>query len=350
MTRELLIQCPDGQTKTYPLEGDRVCLGRSSAAELCFAEDAGLSRQHLALEREGNDWVVQDLGSKNGTLVNNVPLKARLLLRPGDRITAGHLVIVYDEPSASPGQPAPGIVVFDGSATSDSPSTSTVITSLEGAISQQTLLQQDPNKGSKQINALVKAGRELAGHRPLSELFRFILDLSLEAVGAQRGVLMAIEGGQLMVKANKGEGFHISTAVRDRVINEKTSVLVRDAQLDSAFRERLSIVEQKVRTLMAVPLQTKDRIIGLIYVDQPLMFREFTKDDLSLLTVMANVAAVRIEHARLIEVEQAERMLAKDLEQAAEIQRGLLPAAPPQIAGIDLAGYNAACRTVGGDY
>jgi sigma-B regulation protein RsbU (phosphoserine phosphatase) len=138
--------------------------------------------------------------------------------------------------------------------------------------------------------------------------------------------------------------------VRDRVINEKASMLVRDTQLDDAFRERMSIVEQKVRTLMAVPLQTETRTIGLIYVDSPNMFRAFTKDDLSLLTVMANVAAIRIEHARLSEVEETERRMAHELDQAAEIQRSFLPDVAPTVAGADLAGYNAACRTVGGDY
>src|ERR1039457_5437499 len=216
MQREIVIQCPDGQIKTVPLQGDRFTVGRSSAAELYFPDDAGLSRQHMILERDGDDWTVQDLGSKNGTLVNNIPLRAKLRLKPGDRITAGHLAIVFDEKGA----------------------------------------------------------------------------------GAQRGVVMTLEGDRLEVKANKGEGFRISSAVRDRVINEKASVLVRDAQLDEADRKRMSIVEQKVRTLMAVPLQTEKRTIGLIYVDSPNMFRAFTKDDLSLLTVMANVAAIRIEHAR----------------------------------------------------
>src|SRR5499427_6973143 len=113
MSRELLIQCPDGQMKTIPLTGERLAVGRSSAAELCFPEDAGLSRQHFAFETQGEEWTVQDLGSKNGTFVNNIPLKARLILKPGDRITAGHLVIVY-----SPGaQPDPGVVVFDGTDT-----------------------------------------------------------------------------------------------------------------------------------------------------------------------------------------------------------------------------------------
>src|SRR5450759_5816087 len=107
MARELLIQCPDGQTKTVPLTGERLSIGRSSVAELCFPEDAGLSRQHFAFENEGDEWTVQDLGSKNGTFVNNIPLKARLILKPGDRVTAGHLVMVY-APGAADDAAAPG--------------------------------------------------------------------------------------------------------------------------------------------------------------------------------------------------------------------------------------------------
>ena len=135
-----------------------------------------------------------------------------------------------------------------------------------------------------------------------------------------------------------------------RVIREKTSLLVRDARLDEAFADRMSIVQQQIRSMLAVPLQTDDRVIGLIYLDSPHFIKEFTKEDLSLLTVMANVAAIRIEHTRLAEVEQTERLHAKELEQASEIQRNLLPVTAPEVAGVDLAGYNAACRGVGGDY
>src|SRR5436309_11451596 len=135
MPSELLIQCPDGQTRTMPLTGEKLSVGRSSAAELCFPEDAGLSRQHFAFESQDGEWTVQDLGSKNGTFVNNIPLKAKLILRPGDRITAGHVVLTFD-PSA--GVPGAGVVVFEGS-DSSSPTTSTVVTSLEGALSSQTL-------------------------------------------------------------------------------------------------------------------------------------------------------------------------------------------------------------------
>jgi serine phosphatase RsbU (regulator of sigma subunit) len=134
------------------------------------------------------------------------------------------------------------------------------------------------------------------------------------------------------------------------VIKEKASILVRDAQLDANFRDHMSIVEQKVHTMMAAPLQTEDRIMGLLYVDSPFVLQEFSKDDLSLLTVMANTAAIRIENARLAEIEEGDRRMQRDLSQAAEIQRGVLPAKAPRVTGVDVAGFNAPCRTVGGDY
>jgi sigma-B regulation protein RsbU (phosphoserine phosphatase) len=348
MPRELLIQGPDGGAKTVPLTG-RLSVGRSNAAELCFPEDAGLSRQHFAFEPDGDGgWTIHDLGSKNGTFVNNIPLKARLMLQPGDRITAGHIIIVFAPPEGK--TPDQRVVVFEG-AKEESTASTTVVTSLEGALSNQTMvLERGGAKATAPMQALIRAGQVLSENKPLSELFPVILDLAIQAVTAQRGVLLILEGEKLVPCAHKGEGFRISTTVRDRVINEKTSILVRDAMSDDAFKGRMSIVEQKVHTMMAVPLQTKERIIGLIYVDSPFILREFTKDDLSLLTVMANTAAIRIENARLAEIEATERIMTRDLSQAAEIQRGVLPAQAPILPGADLAGYNAACRTVGGDY
>jgi sigma-B regulation protein RsbU (phosphoserine phosphatase) len=349
MHRELLIQCPDGQMKTVPLTGERLSFGRSSAAELSFPEDAGLSRQHFAFELQGEDWTIKDLGSKNGTFVNNIPLKAQLILKPGDRITAGHLVIVFS-PEAE--NAAPGVVVFEGD-DSKAPSTSTVVTSLEGALSANQTIQMDRGTGpraSAPMQALIRAGQELSENRPLAELFPVILDLAIQAVNAQRGVVLVLENDVLVPKAHQGDGFRISSGVRDRVLRDKTSILVRDAQLDDAFKGRMSIVEQKVHTMMAVPLQTKERIIGLIYVDSPFVLREFTRDDLNLLSVMAHIAAIRVENVRLAEIEQTERIMQRDLSQAAEIQRRMLPAEAPNMAGADLAGFNAACRTVGGDY
>src|SRR5882724_11314567 len=108
--RELLIHTPDGKTRTLPLERDRYTLGRSSANELCYADDAGLSRQHMVLEKQGGTWTVQDLNSKNGTFVNGARIETARPLGPSDRVTAGHLTIEFAE-KMSP-SPAANTVIF----------------------------------------------------------------------------------------------------------------------------------------------------------------------------------------------------------------------------------------------
>jgi serine phosphatase RsbU (regulator of sigma subunit)/pSer/pThr/pTyr-binding forkhead associated (FHA) protein len=344
MQREIQILSPDGQTRTVPLNGERISLGRSSITELCYPDDSGLSRQHLAFEKEGDEWQIRDLGSKNGTLLNGVRITSPQVLKAGDRVTAGHLVLIFDSSTIRGTRP---VVFFEEVPEDDNSTTlSTVITGLEDVIEADKV---KPEAGSAHVSALIRAGNELAGQRPLPELFRVILGLAMEGVQAERGVLMTFEEDELVIRAHKGDGFRISSAVRDRV-KKGASVLVRDTALDDAFKERRSIVEQHIRTLMAVPLQTQDKIIGLIYVDSPGLIREFSRDDLGLLTVMANVAAIRIEHARFAEMEQARQLMARELEQAAEIQRSFLPSVAPSVPGLDLAGHNAACRTVGGDY
>ena len=348
--KDLQILSPDGNSRVIQLMDRSITLGRASTADICFPDDNGLSRQHLVIEPKGGDtWQLRDLGSKNGTKLNGVNCAAPTLLRQGDRIMAGHLVLVFDSTSTQAAKP---IMLFDPDGDeSEETSSSTVVTSLKG------VFRRDESSGvagsrffSDQVAALVQAGNELSGDRPLPELFRYMLDLSIKAVKADRGIVLTVEDGDLVARANRGEGFRISSAVRDRVLNSGESILVRDMARDDAFRSRHSIVEQQVRTLMAVPLQAHDRIIGLIYVDSPSLLREFTKDDLDLLTVMANVAAIRIENARLAEIEQSRKLMARELEQAAEIQRRFLPGAAPRLQGIELAGHNAACRTVGGDY
>lgn len=358
MAQELVIHVGDHPRRRIPLDSKPVTLGRAHTNDLCFPEDASLSRSHMVFEAVGDGWRVRDLGSKNGTLVNGAQAGGGCTLRPGDQIQAGKLTIVYQDDA----YPTAGAAVeFYVGPEEDSPSSSgtLMMTNLEGVLSGEVNLSsqggkistKDPSRaGDTVVKTLVRAGKELASDRPLEELFELILTLSIESVGAERGVLMTLEEGQLLSRACVGDGFLISTAVRDQVINDKASVLVRDTQLDQAFRDRVSISEQQIRTMMAVPLQTDQRVIGLIYVDSRFFVRDFTEDDLNLLTVLANIAAVRIENTRLAVVEQKERWLQAELEQAAAIQARILPADSPSIEGMDVAGFNVPCLTVGGDY
>ncbi|MBV8551458.1 MAG: SpoIIE family protein phosphatase [Acidobacteriaceae bacterium] len=348
VTAELIIDSPGVESVRIRLDRDSYRLGRSSVNELSFPADSGLSREHLVFENTADGWMVRDAGSRNGTRLNGVRLTAPARLAHGDRINAGYLTIRYS-PSGEAKETRTEDVVF---VAQEPPlSTPPVSVDLKSALEKSTDVAGQPKLGNLHLGALVRAGRELAGHSSLENLFELILDLSLDAVKASRGVVMTREPDKtLRTRAIRGEGLRISTTIRDRVLEQQTSLLVRDANLEQDFAARQSIVAQQIRSFLAVPLQTGEQVIGLIYLDSPKLIRDFTVEDLNLVTVMANVAAIRIEHARLVEAEHAKKLLDRELERAAEIQRRLLPGKAPDVKGFDLAGYNAPCRTVGGDY
>jgi serine phosphatase RsbU (regulator of sigma subunit) len=341
MERQLRVEVEGGPVRRFALERPRITIGRSSENDLAYPDDPAMSRRHLLIELQDGDWWIEDLRSKNGTQLNGHKLTGRCRLELGDRIAVGRVTLAFEERGALDDHT---VVFVDEEISSDSTSISAEPQALEAALSAPEAA------GGNRVQALIEAGRELAQHRPLHELFPVILDLAVKSVGARRGVLTTLEQGALRVRAARGDEFRISRAVRDQVLTEKKSLLVLDTSQDERLRSSMTLVQEGVRSLMAVPLQTSDRVTGLIYVDMPDIVRPFTTEDLTLLTVLANVAAIRIEHARLVEVEQAERVMARQLEQAAEIQRNLLPREAPRVAGLDIAGGSVPCQSVGGDY
>ncbi len=347
---DLVISRPEGESRTVELSKTALSLGRSADNDLAYPDDPWLSRYHLSFEHRATGWFVRDCESRNGTMLNAKTLREPRRLRAGDRLHAGNLTIEVIENTPTEKK----VITFVPDEEEGSTREATVVTSLDNVLQKASASGQQAKDTSlnsaRVVRALIRAGQELAGHQPLEEVFSVILNLALSAVQAERGVILTLEKGELMLRASKGDGFVISTAVRDRVLREKCSLMVTDAQSDSALREQKSIVMHRVRSVLAVPLQTREQVIGLLYVDNGAVIRPFSKEDLELLTVMANVAAIRIEHARLAQLEQAEKLMELELAQASEIQQSLLPAAAPHRDGYDLAGYNLPCRSVGGDY
>ncbi|HEX9724160.1 MAG TPA: FHA domain-containing protein [Vicinamibacteria bacterium] len=298
-TPQLRVTTPAGETRTLHLEGEPVSLGRLADNTLCFPDDDGLSRRHLVIEKENDEWVVKNLASKNGTFVNGALIEDKHSLRSGDRVIASCVVLSFSVPSFS-GRP----VTFEPPV-SDNSELSAESTSLKEILCSRppdaSMVSEVARGSGKEgaIWAFLRAGRELAARRPLPELFQVTLDLSLEAAGAERGVLLTIDDAdRLEVQASVGGELRISSAVRDKVLREKTSLLVRDVLRDQLLKGSETVVDEGVRSLMAVPLQTEDRVIGLMYLDTLDPRRNFTTDDLNLLTAMANVAGIRIERER----------------------------------------------------
>lgn len=83
---------PDGEEQR--LEGTIVRLGRDLANDLAFPGDPKVSRSHAELRDRDGQWIVVDLGSSNGTKVNDRSIEQHPL-RDGDRIHLGRTTIVF---------------------------------------------------------------------------------------------------------------------------------------------------------------------------------------------------------------------------------------------------------------
>lgn len=81
---------------TFPLDGDQLTIGRDSTNGVAI-NDAEISRKHARLMFQGGKYVLEDLGSTNGTFVNGQRLAGPVVLKPGDVVSLGEqIVLMYD--------------------------------------------------------------------------------------------------------------------------------------------------------------------------------------------------------------------------------------------------------------
>ncbi len=280
------------EPRVVPLMGAPVTIGRALDNSVCFPDFPGLSRRHLQIEPRGPGWVAVNLGSKNGFEVNGTRVENEYPIHPGDTIYACGIEIEV-QPDARPSQET---------------------------ILSTTLLRDTPIRlkagRTDAVWAFLRAGQELGQRRPLRELFPVLLNLAMEASGAERGTLLTMEAGVLAARASNGGSIQVSQRVRERVLLEGQSLLVEDVLSDDSVRGSDTIVSRGVRSLMAVPLQTNERVIGMIYLESTEGARRFTSSDLHLLTVISYFGGILIERE---EWETARRALLAD--NAATLQR-----------------------------
>ena len=88
---------------TFPLEGDQLTIGRDSTNGVAI-NDAEISRKHARLTFQGGKYVLEDLGSTNGSFVNGQRLAGPVVLKPGDVVSLGEqIVLMYDAIAADAG-------------------------------------------------------------------------------------------------------------------------------------------------------------------------------------------------------------------------------------------------------
>ena len=368
-----IIRPKDFEPSTIKMDRMKLTIGRSSRNDICIG-DPFASRLHAELRQESDHVLLVDNGSANGTFLNGQRVTGAIRLEVGDLIRIGETEIEY----TSGGQEMlSGATVFlSGPAAAALPadtitspigsrSTNDLISTIQsGAMEMRNpsgarpKLVPEAGQGRDLLSIVSQVGIALLPRTSLEDTLKMTIDLVFQAIPAERGFLFLKEDGDLTCKIARGahhdalptaSQVQLSRSITNKVISEGASVLTSDAMHDPRFQSQNSIVLSQIRSVMAVPLASGEETFGMIYVDNPFHSR-FKEEDLKVLTTIASVASIKIEHERLLEERLEKRRMEEELKVASEIQMRLQPVAPPQIEGWDMTGVSFPCREIGGDY
>ncbi len=245
----------------FPLEGESVVLGRHSACDVVL-ESSAVSRQHARILNIDGAFYVEDLHSRNGTLLNGQPITQRQLLSEGDRLGicdlsfAFHLTppeLTVDVPAGRGQTPSEDMMVDDDRTAADSS-----VMSKQTVSSGSTGMRLEVNTEAK-LKALMEISQNLGRALGLAEVLPKLLD-SLFAifVQADRGfiVLRDPRTDRLVPKAVKYrrqddmQTLRISRTIMGNVMTAKEAILSADAAADSRFDMSDSIVDFQIRSMI----------------------------------------------------------------------------------------------------
>ena len=157
---------------------------------------------------------------------------------------------------------------------------------------------------------LYELARDLSSSLELDVVLRKVMDRVISLLKASRGFIVLIDpvtamlsvqmsGGE--VDPEKARHFLGSRTVIEHVVRTGQAVVSTDASLDDRFKGQQSVILQNLRSIIAVPLVTKDKVIGAVYVDNPFRASIFEETDKEFLQAISDLAAVAIDNARQYE-------------------------------------------------
>lgn len=193
-------------------------------------------------------------------------------------------------------------------------------------------------KHQAELITLYEIARELATTVNVDETLQLILTHALTLVKAERGFIVLADEAQpigfriaisrqfSLENTEEGE-FRLSRSLIQRVIESGQAIVTTNAQEDPRFQSSASIVNYRIRSVMAVPLIYERELLGAIYLDTRISERLFSKEDLALLQALGNQAAIAIHMSRLYDhLEQRNRELQDALTELHATQNELIRA------------------------
>lgn len=346
----LYITTKEGRISSVRLLKEKTTIGRSKENDIVFP-DHSVSRKHAKITKTDQGHLLSDLGSVNGTLVNETLVQSALLNHE-DIIKIGLNTLVFlSRPERE--TPFKGTLTFSSGGDPGKDVEPIVKATSETASpmeSQDLLISKEAGEGGKalagekgieipefkkELSALERTNkvlyvlyeisRQLNSIHDFGELLNKIMDLIFVVIDADHGFLILTgeaDGEELIpvvVKSRENQlgqqdSLKASRTIINRVIRDGVALLTSNAMTDSRLDHAKSLLLQQIRSAICVPLWRKDKIIGVIQLESVRLDNQFTQGDLELLKAIGSQMAMVIEQASLNEQIREEERIRNRLE------------------------------------
>lgn len=327
---ELKLRVKEGNIeRTVTVDQDVFTIGRLPQCEL-YLPSGGVSRYHARLVKTtSGEWTIEDLGSKNGTQLNESLVTSPQQLHHGDIIWLGEvslLVLLTDPPLPQP--TVKHEAISQGR---------TILRNVKQL--QQQWIEADSEDGNlsnkdktiARLKDLVDIAKNLSAAASIEEIFSQVQQVVFRYLKSIDRLALLIDVNEcgkliLMNAATRNisqhehlptDGSWISRSICQKVFEEKVAIQTADALNDERFAGEHSILVKGIRSAMAVPLWDENKVIGVLYADAHLSSYHWVKEgeeELSFFSALANLVASSVQRWLLAEKLKTEEMIRQRLE------------------------------------
>jgi len=283
--------------QVFPLEGERQSIGRGPMNDLDLG-DMQISQRHCLVKSRTGQVAIVDLGSRNGTFVNEIKIEGATLLQDGDEVRLGTTKFMFctDEPAPQQPTPPPELLQTVELKPSESKYLKTTLT-LDAASTPRI---------ARDLNVLLRLSEEINAIRRSDLLQEKLLERIFDIVPAEQGTIRLSDEKQTgfisTVTRQRTKGSEVLTpseTITRKVLDAGVAILSNDILSDRDPSH--SLIAKSVHSVLCVPLILFDKKIGVIYLDTRDPSTPFDARHLELLTAIASIAAMALEHVRYVE-------------------------------------------------
>lgn len=297
MTPRIIVLSGSSKGQEIPLHGS-ISVGRDASNGIRLA-DPGISPKHFRIDRPDGEYKLVDLGGKNGTFVNGIPV-GHTTLQHGDTIRAGNSELLF----ALRNEDLQGAHELG---LSYQPSVSEVRTIRLDQPLADSKFEIAVGRMARDLEAILRLTSAIGSIRDRSQLQHDILRLILEVVPGDDAAIVLISPAD--EQAN-------SVCAWNRRTGATSSIQVQADILRKAFWERsAAITDQDVdvnRHVLCVPLATVQKTLGVVYLTSSQVESPFLEDHIDFLISVSRIAAIALENLLTLDALSSENRELKE--------------------------------------